>query len=465
MARIGNMNCKKIVAYNYIDTYLCSPELANSFIIWFIWNTVDSFGSMSPEGIAGSVVENYHVSVKAVKDYVRENLQKGVGGYRLSENQKRILNSVQDFRTLFQSEEIKKNDWIGKTINDALAIGKIDSVQTCVAVGKLDQISNSRSDIDYQILFFEHLVEQSSDTDVINQAIVHVLSENLSVPLNVYFSDQTLLKVFAMGGIKDIDQLLSEDARTLTDVFFLDEDNLCQTLTGMSETLKVSLEIMCNLFYASLEKRDGSPKRAAFDLRHGIGEGLTSQTLEEVGQKLGLTRERVRQLEVIGDKALVEHSSPIINYGASWLFQTFGDFKIIQYGEAKKKYGEGNGVDVLAVASSISQDQRLAYDEGLSLFYSPKNTSLYEIKFKTLDGLNEILTVSEFSKHKAFEQKIISSEYSLRECGFYLRKNKPTSYLITSVIDRFFPSGYHFNGRDYSDLVGCLKKTDRKSVV
>jgi|GEM_PF-6071361 len=455
---------QRLIPDKYVNELLCSPELASSFIEWYVWQTVDSFGSVGLGEIGHAVAENYPVSVKAVRDYCQKTLYKeSCHAYRLTKEMSEILGKVAAFRDYFRQFSEDKGNGVYLTIHNAITHREGETALVCAAIARMDQIETGRKDVDYQTLFFDYLRYGRTQVDELKESLAHILPENRKIPLHTLFVNDKIIRALNFGNVRDTESFLKCDFDSLADVLHLDFKDVIPVLKGLSRPAKDMLHEAVGAYLTALANKSQS-RLYSFVHRYGVGkengrEG--EETLEEIGQGLGMTRERARQLIARAEEILESYAPQMLTYGAIALRKEFGEYRIRTSKEARPAFHCLEDLHVFSVAAELYGDARVSYNESLDIFYEPYATRIHDLKFQVLDGLDDLLSPKEFDSKREFEKRIILTEYSKRESGFYLRKGKPGSYMITRIIDRFFPSGYHVGegrNQDYDDLCKCLRQ-------
>ncbi|CAL62001.1 Putative RNA polymerase sigma-70 factor [Herminiimonas arsenicoxydans] len=142
-----------------------------------------------------------------------------------------------------------------------------------------------------------HLVESINQVERHKNQVEHILgkslkaqeiSDALSMPLRKV--EQCLA---ANVSILNIDDLIERETENQDEALVLEENLIDPSATPEQLAIKTSLSKVLNRILSDLPEKEAHILR----LRFGLYKNVEPHTLEEVGQLLGITRERVRQIE------------------------------------------------------------------------------------------------------------------------------------------------------------------------
>ncbi|HBY99629.1 MAG TPA: hypothetical protein DEP84_37780, partial [Chloroflexi bacterium] len=138
-----------------------------------------------------------------------------------------------------------------------------------------------------------HMTERISELNRISRRLVQEMGREPTIPELAEALDTTPQKVQRMMKIAQhplsLEMPVGEDEESSLGDFVEDDSNLPPGDSAAHRMLQEELEVIFN----SLHPREVQ----ILQLRYGLKDGR-SLTLEQVGKKYGLTRERIRQIEV-----------------------------------------------------------------------------------------------------------------------------------------------------------------------
>ena len=434
---------------------LCRPQLADAFLAWFAWKTVDSFGEMNFRDVPKAISENYSINHRACMEYVKatfEPVSKAV--YRLNEKQQAILREVEEFASLRQELRESATNVIAEVLS-----GGRDKLRLCAAISCLHQscADGSWRDVDYQILYFVHLLNEQEDIEKTSKAIASIPEQQKKQSLKAIIHKTYFLRAIPFPAYKTLCDLLFLGAEKLSDLFFLEGDDFLPLFQSLSEDPETLIKkVLDGLFVKKGEKNETFAY--VFKKRYGIGNGLNQMTLEEVAKELGVTRERIRQIGVRVEAELASIADKVLPLGFMIFSSNKPDFSAIGYEEAIKWFKDPSVCDALALAAS-KNTSFLCYDEKLGCFYDPSWTNPESIVDTILMRQDEFIKAKDFDAMSGLEKRAILTEYSLRDVGYYVKRSVNTSRMVMSIMERFFQDGYgNYDEEDYKDLCSILAR-------
>lgn len=228
------------------------------------------------------------------------------------------------------------------------------------------------------------------------------------------------------------------DAQVISDLFesgFVDKINAC--FDNLKESYK-------NIMY----------------LKYGISDGiLEEKTLQETGELLGLTRERVRQVEAKSIKILSGNSSDLIDMFDSLLSKHELENEYVSFEKISEILGNKDSVVKLGIIFS-GANANVSYSFKYKLFYY-KNHIAFEELIKTVIDLNskKIVLKKDFVLGlDYFERKIINDNFKLINDNVYLKKGVSKSDIMLKIIEEEFPNGFRISGEDFDYLAKRVKE-------
>lgn len=285
----------------------------------------------------------------------------------------------------------------------------------------------------------------------IKKAIDAVEEENYSIPCSSFIGNETVQKFLGSENIFKAHDLVLTDPQKILVLSAVDIDGTIIGLKSLSTGYTANLsniikevvsDCLKDRYYDVLLRRNGS----------FVGK---PETLEELGEEYGLTRERVRQIEAKAKKRLVRASIGIkdILKGYFALLIKSEGLPFIRVEEMLNK--EDKDTFINACLTLEPSDINYKYDGRYHIVYDSDIISVEDIEKEVESRFGKLFAVSRYDTATDFEKDVIDNNYSLsgRQHNLYrLKRYNQSDYLI-DLIDELFPNGYRlYNEDDYNVL-------------
>ena len=283
------------------------------------------------------------------------------------------------------------------------------------------------------------------------------LTNNIPKINNIY-RNMPLSNSFKLNDI-DIDILFKNKIITLDDlincplyfiilVFSLQISNL---INNINEWTK-STEYVINNAFIKIDSKalDILIKRNGYTSNKKL-------SLEEIGMKYTLTRERIRQIESKSLQKIIKNASNIEHILRTIFYNLINNKnKYVTKSQIIQKYNSdiANKLLLLYEYGNLS----IKYDSKYNIIYDKTNDNLEEM---VNDNLEEIGIVADYYETKNaddFLEKILENHYKKIDDNLYIRSGFRTRDLYLDIVDEYFPNGYRVGeNEDYDKLVKIAK--------
>ena len=199
---------------------------------------------------------------------------------------------------------------------------------------------------------------------------------------------------------------------------------------------------------------------------HRNGFGCRKETLEKISSKFGLTRERIRQIQMKYEKSLariLRNYKKKLSIDIKQLILTKGNYlteedMIDFFGYTKYAY-------YIEYIFSQNDNFQIFYDTNKKILYDILHFNEYKIKNDFTNKYGNTVTIEQFNKLNSFEKDIVLNYYKLElDKSVYCLKTLKYSSLILEVLDESFPHGFRVGSNDDFDYLNLqlMVKYDTK---
>lgn len=182
-------------------------------------------------------------------------------------------------------------------------------------------------------------------------------------------------------------------------------------------------------------------------------------TLEEIGNELNLTRERVRQIERRATQKMVysfQKEHKLIYYFYKDINKENKDYITI---EDLLNYVEDEKLTRYLVIIINSNMTDLRYNSDIGIIYNNKEITIEEIIKEAEEQLKDIITIKEVNSFDVVKQYLIEENYKLYQNTVYKKKGVSPSYIYLNEIKENFINGYDTGSeQDYTRLVKIIQE-------
>lgn len=293
----------------------------------------------------------------------------------------------------------------------------------------------------YFSCYFNTLQSFNNNYLKIDSAVSNIADCYQNFTLDFIFADKFLLDIFFANGINTVKDLSELSVESLMVIFSVNLKENIKLLSQLSMNFSITYKNKVLDLYNSLNDRE----KEILNLRKAFIDGK-KYVLEEIGTKLDLTRERVRQIEAKATEKLCKDNKYLINTFAGLYFS------IIKSGQ---KYITKNRIDEYINDSFISNillfilsnsEGAIKYDTDLEIMYNSNVTSINEIVDEIVDAYGDIIIQDDYNCLDEFEKKIVKQKYRpVIDDTVFLLRGIPERRLMVTIIEDLFPHGYHIS--------------------
>lgn len=392
-----------------------------------------------------------------IKDICDNNFVSNEDKYTLKPEDIESYNCIKAIKEIiFQQLKYDKNSIYESIQKDILSVNTNFDEQT-VKVLILKNRGKYKEQIIINIILFKLCAIKNEYYNIyrkIDYLLEKIPSSFNKISLHRMGFDDVIVKIlnsYNIFTIKDFKELKVENIITL----------FCDNIKELYEILQKysnDKEELINDFFQNLKEiLKPQQKIVLMERRKGI-EKIEYQTLEEIGGKLGVSRERIRQIEQNGKRILSKYllgNEPIIEvlyYKAKELPTKYLDIR--DYYE----YLNNDEIFRISLAIFELEQSTIKMSMDYNILYDSSIDNLDDIIEEERKKIPNIISVEETTDYNLIQKNILLNEYRKIENNTYLKKGTNLSDIYLSEIAKNFPEGYAvLNDNDYNRLKEHIK--------
>ncbi len=436
----------------YLDLELNEQKCTDSFVLFLISKLIYNEGPKYSSEIYKYLVPIYGDAIKItkLKMFLDSNfVECGRYLFRLSKDSEAVfskctyLNQKFDyFNNLYTKDELinllNTNYFCNYHFDVIKALGYIS-----IIILKDNNIERDIQDSN----FYYYVLNMDSYMRKLEEEIESISSHYLNLPINTIFKNELILKFLYLNNINNLNDLKKASLDFLFSIFFIDFEYSYEILKSLSDSNLESINTKIDSFFDLLNDK------AKFILFKRNGIDCDAKTLEEIGKECSLTRERVRQIEIVNEKTLIDNSNLIST-----------DLYAVFYHLLDKEKSFVEYEDFLDFFKSREMANKycflvyllplfIKYDVDIKIVYDSNVISLEEIENNFLNNYENTISLDTFNSLKEYEKNFVNKYYRLVKDQIYIRKGLSFNNVICFVIDENFPNGYKIGSdNDYNKL-------------
>ena len=265
---------------------------------------------------------------------------------------------------------------------------------------------------------------------------LQLLNENdEELPLNSYFHNQLLKDILFLLDVATLGDLKKIDINFVFTLFLVDYNVLIDLLVILEDDLREKIEKELLLLVSSLSTDQRNWE--FYKLREGLDSSGREHTLEEIGEKYFLTRERVRQILVKLDKVL---STKIQNLEITFYSLLLRSKGILKKDNLLKTLSNEEYFNYLVSFLKHFANDSASYDDVEEMFYL--NYKLDDKKDSLISKFPTYISPNQFNNLDSLEKIVVRKNYKHYANNFYVRKGISHSDMILFVVDELYPDGF-----------------------
>lgn len=255
------------------------------------------------------------------------------------------------------------------------------------------------------------------------------------LPLNSYFHNRLLKDILFLLDVATLGDLKKIDINFVFTLFLIDYDVLIDVLVNLEDDLREKIEKELHLLVSGLSANQRSWE--IYKLREGLDSSGREHTLEEIGEKYFVTRERVRQILVKLDKVL---STKIQNLEIPFYSLLLRSKGILKKDDLLKILCSEENFNYLVSFINHFSNDSVSYDGVEEMFYL--NDKLKGKKDSLISKFPTHISPVQFNNLDSLEKIIVRKNYKHYVNNFYVRKGISRSDMILFVVDELYPNGF-----------------------
>ncbi len=321
-------------------------------------------------------------------------------------------------------------------------------------------ITNNINDFNFEeklIAFLKYsFIKDNLDLEYINSVYYYMISreKDLEEEIDSVFSGEFDFydnkPIFAYSFKSQVDFLRSLNVTKISDLLKLSRNKI-MILTSLNFNTSLFLieglkkEVFDELLNIIITEMFHYEDRSIY-----IIASRRNQTLEEIGKKLTVTRERVRQLQAITIKQLYKR----IKIFKLLMRVIFGKLSTDKYLDELilVNYFNNEIISDFINQLIVTYDCRIKYYEALKIYYDSLLYDEKELLSLLLSNFKKTYTLLEYNSLSHINKRVVNLKYKKRG-SIIVHENYSINKLIIELIDEMFPNGYRAgNETDYRIL-------------
>lgn len=408
---------------------------------WLNYNLID-IAKKNPNDLSISFIQKkleeiygVNINFKRLTDYV-EKFFKDVNDFSVYEFQEISYQLTQKFKNDLFLLKWDREEELRNKLNGYLSSNSFSTSDAVPYTLAISMKKNNSSEESLVANYFDLMVNQGEYYNNIRCAVDCIEKCYFELPIKIVIKNELIIELLFANGVNKVSDLMNLSIETLMTLFASDIKNCIDDIANLTEENIADFIKDIDMLFDSLNNKE----RDILALRNGFYDKI--YTLEEVGDKFNVTRERVRQIEKKVTEKIKKASQKYINQIYSiYLNLAKEDLryvsadKIIEYAETelRSKY-------LLFMISVLELD--IKYDNKLNIVYDISLITLEDLENEISEKYGDVISLDEYNSLNLFEKTVIESFYRIFYTNFWIKKNVHQKELIGALIDEIFPEGY-----------------------
>lgn len=353
-----------------------------------------------------------------------------------------ILNEFQDLS--LEELYLKFSEIIKSEIYDEL---KIAALLDCIDSALKTKRTNVPERI-FKLIFRTKVYDKA----VLNDCKLLFNEKFYYLSLNVFFPSKPFSDILFLSNLMNFEDLHKANIDLLFPLFIDKFESLVAVLKSFDENIFESFEKETDLLVDFLSKKER--RLDIFQRRNSIGYSK-KQTLEEIGDIYGVTRERIRQIDVSTIALILNRKNNLDKIINVLLLSLLAEKDYVEKGQIIDCFSNAIYSDYLSVFVNIFDTSEFEYNEEVGAFLKKGNTE--NIKDDIVAAYPTSITIDEFNHLDSTRKKIVPSIYNLSKNNIYIKKGISFSEFALIAFDECFPNGGRITEGNCSILCDYLK--------
>lgn len=419
------------------------------YLVYFIVSQIYELDYIEENSLFDLLEKDYDINLnrKQFNVFISKHFLCNKGGVTASYKQIDSYEKTKKFRALLFELEWDLEETLHNKLNSYLKFNKFDISEAIPFVLAIAKKRGGFSTDEILFRYFDIIANEDRYYQKVDDAVVNIDSEYLELPIKIIINNQITRELLFSNGVNKLKDLAGLSIESLLTIFSPDYDSSYVSIFNLKEENKKSFYDDIDNIFNSLNEKE----LEILSLRNGFGG--ESLTLEETGQRFGVTRERCRQVEKKAEIKVVSASKKITNQLYAMFFNLATvETRYITLDQVEQYLGSKMRTSyVLFILNNRELD--IKYDEELNAIYNSDVISLDELCQEVKDAYGEIISLEDFGSLNLFEQSVVRKYYRLMYEKYYIHKNLRERELVCYLIDELFPDGYRcWNEEDFQLL-------------
>lgn len=337
--------------------------------------------------------------------------------------------------------------------------------KTLLNVLMLDYKYNKGNNKDYYLSLIYYIKNNYQNLiSRVENSIKSIDSFYNELELSEVITNGNIIKILILNNAITIDDLVKYSPEKLLSIFSIDLNELFNLVSSIGENYERVFQDTVYTFYSQLSEH----ALLVFKDRFNYYSNEPQLTLEQIGSKLGVTRERIRQIEAKTiDKLLFQ--MPTIKNILKCIYIKLADKdeqfidvdRLYTYlKELSKKNSTDHNVEEISIRETAGLllffmemgDSNIKYNRNLRVIYNSDMINVDEIINHVVERFGNTLSTKEIGKMNSFELRILNSEYREFKNGIYLKRGFSHREIYSEIIEKNFKNGYRTGSQEDYDI-------------
>lgn len=406
-------------------------------------------------------VDSDLVKMSGLKRFLKENYENKKTVYFLNQKQKENITNTLDMKKDLDFIMFASERKLCLKISEQITGDSFNFDKTLLNVLMLDFKYNKSNNKDYYLSLIYNIKNNYCDLiSKVENSIKSIDSFYNELELSNVISNANIIRILSLNNTITIEDLIKYSSEKLLSIFSIDLDELFNLVSSIGDNYeRVFQDTVCS-FYSNLSEH----ALLVFKNRFNYYSNEPQLTLEQIGTKLGVTRERIRQIESKTiDKLLLQMSTIKNILKCIYIKLANKDEQFIDVDrlytyleELNKKNSKEQNVEKINIKETASLllfymemgNTNIKYNRKLRVIYNSDTIDVEEIVNHVVKRFGNTLSPKEISKMNSFELKVLNSEYREFKEGIYLKRGISPREVYSEIIEKNFKDGYRTGSQE-----------------
>ena len=413
-------------------------------------------------------IDSEYIINRSLKEYVKETFCNKKTSYFLSEGQENNVRKTLDMRKDFDFIMFSNERKLCLKISELISNENFDFDKTLLNVLMLDYKYNRENSKDYYLSIIYYIYNNYDKLiNEVNNSVNKIDDFYSELDLIDVISNKNVIKILSLNNITTIEDLINYSPEKLLSIFSIDLNELFGLIDSIGNNYeKVFYDTACT-FYSQLSET----ALLVFKNRFDYASDMPQQTLEQIGNKLGVTRERIRQIEAKTIEQLLVQMPTVKNIlKCTYIKLAQNDEQFVDVDRLYAYIRELNRKNSSEVSINIMKDltnrisvkeatqillffmemgtSNIKYNRKLRVIYDSDRIDVQEIIDNVVERFGKVLSAKEINRMNSFELKVLNSEYREYKNGIFLKHGVSPREIYSEVIEKNFKNGFRVGSQE-----------------